>query len=175
MRLRMIVAVAIVALLETGCVTSADVPTTTVGHASLRLASGSPAGTARLLRDGGGLSLEITVVGMATRQTAYYLHAVGRCEAPGFETAGGLLMPGGVRQGQRAKGKDHPGDRPDRPMGEVTTSLRQVVPGGGASLASIFDADGTAVIVHATAIEESHAGAAERSTRRIACGVLRRR
>ncbi|WP_240782098.1 superoxide dismutase family protein [Qipengyuania sediminis] len=149
-------------------------PTATLGETTLLFANGSPAGTARLMRDGSGVSIAVAVSGMAPGPKGYHLHTAGRCEAPKFESAGGHLNPDNRRHGTLASGGAHLGDLPNLQVGsDGTARATEVVAGGEAALASIFDADGTAVIVHAQA-DDYRTDPSGNSGERVACGVLRR-
>ena len=61
----------------------------------------------------------------------------------------------------------------ERGPDDGTARATEVVAGGEAALASIFDADGTAVIVHAQA-DDYRTDPSGNSGERVACGVLRR-
>lgn len=157
-----------------GCRTAADVPMATLGETTLTFANGSPAGTARLMRDGGGVSIAVTVNGMTPGAHGYHMHTVGRCEAPKFESAGGHLNPDNRRHGTLAAGGAHLGDLPNLQVGsDGTGRSTEIVAGGDAALVSIFDGDGTAVIVHAQP-DDYRTDPSGNSGDRIACGVLRR-
>lgn len=167
-------ALAFAGIALTGCTTAADVPMTALGETTLLFANGSPAGTARLMRDGGGLSIAVSVTGMTPGAHGYHMHTVGRCEAPAFESAGGHLNPDNRKHGTLAAGGAHLGDLPNLQVGsDGTARATEIVAGGEAALASIFDSDGTAVIVHAQP-DDYRTDPSGNSGARVACGVLRR-
>lgn len=115
-----------------------------VARATLVNAAGEAIGTARFERRGKSRAVRVTV---SVRKLSpgfhgFHVHAVGKCEAPSFMTAGPHLNPGS------ASHADHAGDMP--PL--LVTS------GGKAearfttdrfSVAQLRDADGSAVMVHA--------------------------
>jgi superoxide dismutase, Cu-Zn family len=157
------------------CTTLADVPTERVGQATLSFANGLPAGTAQLVRSGAGLSVVVAVTGMTPGPHGFHLHTTGKCEAPGFDSAGGHLNPYGRRHGTLAESGPHLGDMPNIEVGPsgsgaATFALPGERPG---ALEAIFDADGTAVIVHAGP-DDYRTDPSGNSGPRIACGVLRR-
>lgn len=157
-----------------GCTSLADVPTSRVGQATLSFANGLPAGTAQLLRDGSGLRVAVAVTGMTPGPHGFHLHTTGRCEAPGFTSAGGHLNPDGRKHGAQAPGGPHLGDLPNLQVGSGgSTTATEVVAGGEAALAAIFDGDGTAVVVHA-APDDYVTDPTGNAGDRLACGVLRR-
>lgn len=162
------------AALLAGCTTLSDVPTSRVGQATLSFANGLPAGTAQLLRDGSGLRIAVAATGMTPGAHGFHLHTTGRCEAPGFTSAGGHLNPDGRKHGSQAPGGAHLGDLPNLQIGASGSGgATEAVAGGEAALAAIFDADGTAVVIHADP-DDYVTDPAGNAGDRIACGVLRR-
>lgn len=157
-----------------GCTTLGDVPTERVGQATLRFANGLPAGTAQLLRNGEGLSITVAAVGMTPGAHGYHLHTTGKCEAPGFTSAGGHLNPDGRKHGTMAAGGPHLGDLPNIEIASNGAgTATQPVAGGDAALAAIFDGDGTAVVIHANP-DDYRTDPSGNSGDRVACGVLQR-
>lgn len=162
------------ALALTGCTTLADVPSERVGQATLSFANGLPAGTAQLVRDGTGLRILVAATGMTPGQRGVHLHTTGKCEAPGFTSAGPHLNPDGRKHGMRASGGPHLGDLPNLTIGSSGSgTLTEAIAGGDAVLAAIFDSDGTAVVIHAAA-DDYVTDPSGNSGDRVACGVLRR-
>jgi superoxide dismutase, Cu-Zn family len=157
------------------CTTLADVPTERVGQARLSFANGLPAGTAQLLRSGTGLSVAVAVTGMTPGPHGFHIHAVGRCEAPGFESAGGHLNPYGRKHGTQAEAGPHLGDMENIVVGPSGSGAGTFdLPGSGpGDVDAIFDADGAAIIVHAGA-DDYRTDPSGNSGARIACGVLTR-
>lgn len=162
------------AISVSGCTTMADVPTSRVGQATLSFANGLPAGRAQILRDGTGLRVVVAATGMTPGAHGFHLHTVGRCEAPGFTTAGGHLNPDGRKHGSQAPGGAHLGDLPNLQVNaNGSATATEAIGGGEAAMAAIFDADGTAVIIHAAAddyVTDPSGNAGDR----VACGVLKR-
>ena len=102
-----------------------------------------------------------------------HLHAVGRCEPPAFTTAGPHLNPASRQHGLRNPQGPHLGDMPNLVVGangrgRVEAIVRGSITPGRAPL---FDPDGTALVVHATA-DDQVTDPAGNSGARIACGVL---
>ena len=157
-----------------GCTTLADVPTSRVGQATLSFANGLPAGTAQLLRDGSGLRIVVAATAMAPGPRGFHLHTTGKCEAPGFTSAGGHLNPDGRKHGSQAPGGPHLGDLQNLEIGANGSGAATLeIAGGEAALAAIFDADGTAVVIHAAA-DDYRTDPTGNAGARVACGVLRR-
>lgn len=146
-----------------------------LGQATLRLANGLPGGTAQLLTSGSQVNIAVALVGLSAGTHGVHLHMVGSCEAPDFTSAGGHLNPAGHQHGTENPAGPHMGDLPNVVIGSggagaVSATLvgtRDEVVG------RIFDADGTAVVVHADA-DDYRTDPSGNSGSRIACGVLTR-
>lgn len=166
------IAAATVAL--AGCTTLEDVPLEPVGVAALTFADGRPAGTATLLEDARGLRMVVSATGLTPGAHGFHLHSTGRCEAPGFTSAGGHLNPGNRKHGTLAPGGAHLGDLPNLQIGPSGSgTATEVVPGGREALSAIFDADGTAVVIHANP-DDYRTDPTGNAGDRVACGVLTR-
>ena len=158
-----------------GCTTVGSIPTARVGQATLSFANGLPAGTAQLYRDGVGLRLAVAASGLPAGAHGYHLHTVGSCEAPDFTSAGGHLNPAGHKHGSLSANGAHLGDLPNIQVGSAGTGAStEAVPGNSeAVLADIFDADGTAVVIHADP-DDYRTDPAGNAGKRVACGVMKR-
>lgn len=157
-----------------GCTTLDEVPLEAVGQARLNFADGRPAGAASLLRDGRGLRIVVNVAGLAPGPHGFHLHTTGKCEGPGFTSAGGHLNPGSRKHGTLAAGGAHLGDLPNLQVGPAGSGgTTEVVAGGPGALGAIFDADGTAVIVHANP-DDYRTDPTGNAGDRVACGVFSR-
>lgn len=173
MRRFLLLALPLVAL--TGCETLDQVPTGRVGQATIQLANGVPAGTAQLLDNGSQVTLSVAVAGMTQGTHGIHLHMTGSCTAPEFTSAGGHLNPGMKQHGTENPAGSHLGDLPNLVVGASGTgTVTATLHGTRAEvLAQIFDADGTAVVVHANA-DDYRTDPSGNSGTRIACGVLTR-
>ena len=157
-----------------GCTTVDEVPLDAVGEARLTFADGRPAGTATLLNDARGLRITVNATGMTPGAHGFHLHTTGKCEAPGFTSAGGHLKPDNRKHGTLAAGGAHLGDLPNLQIGaDGSGRATEVVPGGPGALEAIFDADGTAVVVHANA-DDYRTDPTGNAGDRVACGVFSR-
>lgn len=155
------------ACLLSACQTVDELPTERLGHATLRLASGLPGGSAQLLASGNEVNISIAVAGISPGSHGVYLRAVGACDAPRFETAGDHLNPSASQHGA------HLGDLPNLPVGQAGAGTVSATIRGERDevLAHLFDTDGTAVVVHASA-DDYRTQPAGGSGDAIACGVL---
>jgi Cu-Zn family superoxide dismutase len=130
-------------------------------------------------RQGTGVVVEVTVTasGLKPGLHGVHLHAVGQCEAP-FTSAGGHFDPGPASNPDPDVNHPfHMGDIPNLQVGQdgkgtlkaVTTRVTL-----SAGPLSVFDQDGTAIILHANE-DKGIPGEAKSGVSggpRIACGVL---
>jgi Cu-Zn family superoxide dismutase len=165
-------AVLIVAcLVAAGCATAKPAPGTAT--AELRNAQGQPVGTATLTEAGGGLRVIIEARNLPPGEKGVHIHEVGRCEPP-FTSAGGHFNPGKRQHGLQNPAGPHAGDLPNITIGpdgsgRLETLTDRVSLGGGPN--SLFDADGSAIVIHA-APDDHRTDPAGNSGARIACGVI---
>lgn len=167
-------AFALAAAALSGCSTLADLPTERLGDARLSFANGVPAGTAQLLWNGENVSLAVAATGLEPGQHGFHLHTTGKCEGPGFTSAGGHLNPAGREHGSLNPKGAHLGDMPNLSVGASRSASTEVDLAGSreAVLSSIFDADGTAVVIHAGP-DDYRSDPAGDAGSRVACGVLK--
>ena len=167
-----IIAIGTAALLG-ACSTVNSIPDERVGTATLQTAQGLPAGTVQLLRNGNTVSVAIAAVGLAPGEHGFHLHTTGSCTVPDFISAGGHLNPGNNTHGSLSDGGKHLGDLPNLVVGTNRTASAQVDLEGNATqvLADIFDADGTAVVIHAGPDDYVSNPAGDAGSR-VACGVI---
>lgn len=140
----------------------------------VRDANGQSVGTVTLTQQADGVLVEGHFRNLSAGEHGIHFHAVGTC-TPDFSAAGPHFNPGGDQHGFNNPAGPHAGDLVNLEIGadgtghysEVTTliSLRQ---GDGNS---VYDADGTAVIVHANA-DDYVTDPSGNSGDRIACGVV---
>lgn len=145
--------------------------------ATLLDASGRQVGVVRLTAAaGGGVSLSGDLQGLPAGAHGVHFHAVGSCEAAGaFASAGGHFNPTARKHGLESPEGPHAGDLPnvvvtDGGMASLRATTTRVTLSDGAS--SLLDADGSALVVHATA-DDQRTDPSGNSGARIACGVVR--
>jgi Cu-Zn family superoxide dismutase len=123
------------------------------------------------------VQLEARVRGLPAGFHGFHIHAVGRCEAPGFTSAGGHFNPSSAPHGA------HAGDLPSL-LVTADGSAVLATATDRFSIADLRDADGSAVMVHSgpdnfANIPARYGGpdaetlATGDSGSRIACGVVR--
>ena len=103
----------------------------------------------------------------------FHLHAVGKCEPP-FTTAGGHFNPGGKKHGFHTGEGPHAGDLPNLHASADGKAVVDVLAPGvtvASGSASLFDQDGTALVIHEKA-DDYKTDPAGDSGSRVACGLV---
>jgi len=142
--------------------------------ASLKDASGKDVGQVQLLQTPHGVLLKLAVKGLPAGEHAFHVHAVGKCEPP-FTSAGGHFNPASHKHGMAAVEGLHAGDMPNlhipasgELMVEIANPMISLVKG---QPNSVFDADGSAIIIH-TGADDYKTDPTGNAGDRIACGVI---
>ncbi len=165
--------VAALSALSSACTT---VPPAEPGaSAVLRTATGAQVGTVTATRMDRGVHVKIAANGMPPGVHGVHIHAVGRCDAPDFASAGGHWNPGATKHGTMSapgRGPGHAGDLPNLTIaanGRGTLDAHS--PSG--TFAEMLDTDSAAFVVHAAA-DDLMTDPSGNSGARIACGVFTR-
>lgn len=145
-------------------------------HASaiIRDASGNVVGEAHLTEDATGIvHVNVHVKGLSAGEHGIHIHAVGAC-APTFAAAGGHHNPLGHQHGLDNPNGPHAGDMPaltvnSAGVGHLDARTDRATISAGP--VSIFDADGSAVVIHANP-DDQITDPTGNSGARIACGVI---
>ena len=176
-RSRLIPVVVLLTTVAVGCSTAMRMRSAVArAEAIMYNTSGGAIGTAQLWQDGNGVvNVEISSITLPAGTHGIHFHDVGKCEGPAFTTAGGHYNPMGMEHGLQNPKGPHAGDNPNIviPAGGVgnvsfTTERVSLTPG----TRSLLDADGTALVVHASA-DDQVTNPSGNSGARIACGVVR--
>jgi Cu-Zn family superoxide dismutase len=147
-------------------------------HASATIVngSGSPIGWARFTEDAAGrLHVNVKVEGLAPGLHGIHIHGVGRCDGPAFTTAGTHHNPLGALHGLDDPAGAHAGDLPNlivniEGRGHLDAVSDRATLSSG--IVSVFDGDGSAVIIHALEDDQESTSATGNSGARVACGVI---
>ena len=158
-----------VGLVLAGCVPMAapDVPVST---ANLVSSSGAVLGTVRVFSEPTGVMLRIDATGVPAGQHGVHVHTTGRCDPPGFTSAGPHWNPTERKHGHRNPAGFHMGDLGTLGVGADGRLIAGLlVP--QATIDALRDADGAALVLHAKADDEV-TDPSGNSGDRIACAVL---
>jgi len=146
-------------------------------HASATFvdATGATVGWARLVEDATGrVHVSIHVKGLAPGLHGVHIHAVGSC-SPTFAAAGGHYNPLAHEHGLENPAGPHAGDLPNLVVNgagvgylDATTDRVTLSPG----TATLFDATGSAFIIHANPDDQLTDATNGGSGARIACAVI---
>jgi len=139
--------------------------------------SGQSIGTVRAWQTVGGVTFRIDAAGLPHGVHGLHVHAVGRCDAPDFASAGPHWNPANRKHGLNNPDGPHSGD-----LRNVTVAangvLGETVTLTGASLTAppgtpgaLLDADGAALVIHAAA-DDYVTDPSGNSGARIACAVI---
>ena len=158
--------------------TSSDTSSPTTVEKDILSADGAKLGTLTLKDLGmGGTAVTVIVEGISEGSHAMHFHETGLCEGQDFKSAGGHYNPNGRAHGKNMADGPHAGDMMNIMVGEDLTGELNLVNDrvslkGDHNLPALFDADGSAFILHERAddYESQPSGAAGA---RIGCAVLK--
>ena len=157
-----------------GCGGGAGAATPAPVESVLRDASGADVGRVTLRERGERVQVEVRVSGLPPGEHGLHLHAVARCEPPGFQSAGAHYNPRNFRHGHRNPQGPHLGDLGNlfvssNGRGEKTIEL--IGPEVRSGVRGLLGAAGLALVVHADRDDET-TDPTGNSGARIACAVI---
>lgn len=142
--------------------------------ATMSGADGSPMGTVTLEQGPNGVLISADISGLTPGAHGFHIHTIGAC-TPDFSAAGGHFAPGGQGHGFMDPDGRHGGDLPNlHAAGDGTARadvFTDLVTLAADAETSIFDSDGSAIIIHA---EPDSYGPEPGAGDRVACGVIER-
>lgn len=146
----------------------------TAATAELRNAAGASVGTANFTQVGNVVRIVLDAKGIPPGLHAVHIHAVGKCDPPDFNSAGPHFNPTGKQHGALNPQGSHAGDLPNVNVGadgngRLETATEQITLGSGTT--SLWDADGSALVVHA-APDDFKTDPTGNAGGRVACGVI---
>ncbi|HXV49645.1 MAG TPA: superoxide dismutase family protein [Candidatus Binatia bacterium] len=121
-----------------------------------------------------GVLVRIEASGLTPGLHAVHVHAVGKCEGPAFTSAGGHFNPLGKKHGHKNAEGAHAGDMPNMLVAKDGSGRFEVLTDGftlSAGPLSLFDADGSAVVIHA-GVDDYATDPTGNAGDRAACGIV---
>lgn len=143
-------------------------------RADLKNAEGKSVGSAEFRQIKGGVLLTLRLNGLPPGLHAVHIHATGKCEPPGFTSAGGHFNPLEAKHGFKNPDGPHAGDLPDVLVNKDGVARYEALTQNvtlGAGKNSILEGEGRAIVIHAGA-DDHMTDPAGNSGDRIACGVI---
>lgn len=132
--------------------------------------NGQQIGTVTASATSGGVTIAISASGLPHGLHGVHVHAVGRCDPPKFETAGGHWNPSERHHGLNNPQGPHAGDLPNISVSSSGVATQTLVL-SHASFAELADADGSALVIHAGP-DDYMTDPSGNSGGRIACAVV---
>ena len=147
-------------------------------HASARIVNGSSEtiGWARFTEDATGrIHVNVKVEGVSPGLHGIHIHNVALCQGPAFGTAGTHHNPLGALHGLDDPVGAHAGDLPNLVVngagrGRLNAISDRATLSAGAI--SVFDANGSSIVIHALEDDQEATSTTGNSGPRIACGVI---
>jgi len=148
----------------TGTVTLREVPAMTSPSHDMKFMTGMSA-----------VELTVSVTGLKPGAHGFHLHAVGKCEAPGFTTAGGHFDPGPASNPDPDVNHPfHMGDMPNLvadASGKATMKYTTTCVTLSDGPLSVFDTDGSALVIH-VGVDDYVTDPTGNAGDRAACGLI---
>ena len=144
--------------------------------ATLVESAGRQIGLASFRATPAGVVIDVRATRLQPGAHGIHIHTVGKCDRPAYTTAGGHFNPDGMKHGMEATGGPHAGDLPNFVVAAGDTSRYHATTDHlslGDDAKSLFDADGSAIVIHA-AVDDNRTDPSGNSGARIACGVISR-
>ena len=133
----------------------------TRASAELKDKDGKTIGTATLREQSGGVLLLVRVEpkGLTPGLDAVHIHAVGKCDAPGFTSAAGHFNPSGEKHGFKNAEGAHAGDMPNKLVTKDGSGRLEVL------------TDGSALVIHVR-VDDDVTDPTGNAGDRAACGLI---
>lgn len=165
---------ALIPLAITAALTASAAAAQETSTANIKGPERTDLGTVELTQTPGGVLLVADLEGLPSGTHAFHIHETGACD-PDFQAAGGHFNPTGAKHGFNNPDGPHAGDMPNIHVGsdgafkfEVLNTMVSLKQGESNSL---FDDDGSAIVIHAGADDYATDPAGD-AGERIGCGVI---
>ncbi len=144
--------------------------------AELKDTKGKDAGSAQLTEDPGGVALSVEAKGLEKGEHGIHFHEKGECStSDSFKSAGEHFNPEDKKHGLENSEGPHAGDLPNLKAKEDGTATYQAttkqVTLKEEGKTSVFDSDGTALVIHEKSDDQKTDPSGE-SGDRVACGEV---
>jgi superoxide dismutase, Cu-Zn family len=140
-------------------------------------AKGQKVGGASLIQTQGGVLIKLEIAGLPAGEHGFHIHETGKCEPnTKFESAGDHFDSDSHKHGYLTAGGPHIGDMPNQFVGQDGKLHAEVINPNvtlGSGAASLFDQDGSAIVVHAKADDHRSQPSGEAGDR-LACAVVQK-
>lgn len=138
---------------------------------------GNEIGSASLVETAHGVLVSLDMENLPAGTLAFHIHTTGKCDTPDFKSAGGHFNPEDRKHGFLSDHGAHAGDLPNIHVPE-SGKIQVGHLARGVTLAedkdnTLFDEDGSALVIHAKA-DDYRTDPAGDAGDRIACGVVTR-
>ena len=143
-------------------------------EAELKNKEGQSVGRLRVSEDPNGVMLRVTVSGLSPGTHGMHVHAVGRCDVPGFLTAGPHWNPIDAQHGRDNPRGAHLGDLANievGPDGRAESAFQIAAARLEAGNQPMLDIDGASLVIHARP-DDYRTDPDGTSGARIACAVI---
>ncbi len=154
-----------------------DAPSAILAQAALKDAKGETVGLAEFSEQRQAVRIDVKVLKLTPGKHGIHIHAVGKCDAPDFTTAGGHFNPAGKQHGLSNPQGPHTGDLENLDVGKDGTAQVSffnfsvsLAPGASQNL---LKDGGTALVIHQNP-DDGKTDPEGNSGSRIACGVITR-
>ena len=136
-------------------------------------AGGRELGVLTFADAGAAISVDGTLRGLPPGVHGMHIHAVGRCDAPDFASAGPHWSPTPKQHGSTNEAGPHHGDLMNVTVGADSSAVVKMSTPAGSLRGDnpLLDADGAAIVIHATA-DDYKTDPSGNSGARLACGVV---
>ena len=118
--------------------------------------------------------IRLEAKGLSAGLHGVHVHAVGKCEGPAFTSAGGHFNPANKKHGLKSADGAHAGDLANMLVAKDGSGRFEAITDAitlRAGSLSIFDADGSAIVVHDGA-DGNATDPTGNSGDRVACGII---